>query len=517
METILKSKLKNLNIKIKIDIILVIIFSIIAFGIAAYFDLFELFLENHEKFEVFELDEIFVSAVVIMIAFAFFSFRRWKELVHINEELQNLAFFDELTALMNRRGFYVAVERELRLAEKFNQKATIMFINIDRFKKVNEMLGHYTGDELIRKVGARIVSCTGEADIVARLGGDEFIIFFPNIGDDEKAGIFAQKILNAISRDMEFENHNISVTASIGISMYPEDSNNIENLVQNADLAMSEAKKRNGNQYYIYAEDEGGKFRYRALLEEELYDALVRQEFELHYQPIYKLGNNNLVAVEALLRWRHPVLGIIPPHDFIPLVEKNGLMIPIGEWVLHNACRQLKIWHESGLKSLKVSVNISVLQLRDKEFPDRVSRAFLATGIEPQALVFEILENQNITEPEIIDMLIRLRKIGINWALDDFGTGYSTFAYLKTLPITSIKVDKSLIKNIAVNSKDALVLNSIISMAHILEFEVIAEGIETQEQLECIEKLLCDKVQGYYLSKPLPLEQIEEKLKQELL
>jgi diguanylate cyclase (GGDEF)-like protein len=384
---------------------------------------------------------------------------------------------------------------------------SVLFIDLDRFKAVNDTLGHDVGDELLEGVAERLRQCVREADTVARLGGDEFVIVLSDIIQPQNAGQIAQKIIDSLSGVYLLRGYELHVTPSIGISIYPEDGEDAQSLMKNADTAMYTAKQVGASFRYYAAEMNASAFQ-RMTVENSLRHALVRNELSLHYQPLVNLESGKVTGVEALLRWHHPELGMVTPDMFIPIAEESSLIIPIGEWVLGEACRQIKHWREAGYPDLRVAVNISSRQLWQPNLVDTILRIVAESGADAAGLELELTESMLMRHTEeTVAMLTKLRDHGIRLAVDDFGTGYSSLAYLKSFPIHTLKIDRSFIRDISEDPNDAAITSAIIAMAHSLSLGVIAEGVETAAQLAYIRGQGCDEAQGFYFSKPLPADQ----------
>jgi diguanylate cyclase (GGDEF)-like protein/PAS domain S-box-containing protein len=424
------------------------------------------------------------------------------------ERLQRQANFDAITGLPNR---ILALDR-LRGAvvsgHRHNHKVGVLFIDLDHFKKINDTLGHATGDQLLKLAADRLSRCVREEDTVARLGGDEFTVILPNIIAPAHAEPVIHKILNAFSLPFHLDRHEAFVTASIGITIFPDDTEDPQVLMQNADAAMYRAKEQGRNTFQFFTPELNQRAMERMRIEGHLLHALDRNEFSLHYQPIVDLRSGNLIGAEALLRWSNAELGTISPDRFIPLAEDTGLIVPIGRWVLNTACRQLTRWRSMGLPPLRVSVNVSSRQFRGKDLVGAVTQALNDHAVAPPWLELEITEGLLMDElPHTKETLRELDTLGIRFALDDFGTGYSSLSYLKQFPVDTVKIDQSFIRDVSTDPSDATVVEAIIAMANRLNVEVVAEGVETPQQAEFIRGHGCDMAQGYYFSKPLTPEQ----------
>ncbi|MBC8023840.1 MAG: EAL domain-containing protein [Burkholderiales bacterium] len=423
------------------------------------------------------------------------------------ERAEFLATRDALTGLPNRVLLHDRLEQSVFNAARHRTGFGFMFIDLDRFKTINDSLGHQVGDELLKRVAGRLTACVRATDTVARLGGDEFAVILENLGgdDDEGAQQVAEKMIAAMGAPMLIENQHLSTSCSIGISLYPADGKDSETLMKNADVAMYYAKEKGRNNYQFFSADMNARAQERLSVENYLRLALRRNELVLHYQPRMRMSDGEMVGMEALIRWQHPRRGLIGPDKFISVAEDSGLIVPIGEWVLEHACAQLREWQVSLGKDLRLSVNISVGQVADGERLYRaVEAAVKASGIDPATLELELTEShlmQNIHEKAAL--LNKLGELGVGLAIDDFGTGYSSLSYLKTLPVDSIKIDSSFVRDIHTDANDEAIIKAILAMAHSLHLSVVAEGVETAEQFRALKELGCDEYQGYYSSPAL--------------
>ncbi|MCL5800961.1 MAG: EAL domain-containing protein [Gammaproteobacteria bacterium] len=423
--------------------------------------------------------------------------------------LEHLALYDPLTGLPNRKLLDDRLRQVLSEADREGHMVALLFIDLDHFKHINDSFGHGMGDKLLKAVADQLSAGLRAGDTIARLGGDEFAVVLPNIRHvDEVAGI-VRKIQALLDAPFTVDGRELHVSASIGITMYPLDEGDVEGLIRNADTAMYHAKESGRNTFRLYTAELHARATRRLALESGLRHALNREEFVLHYQPQVDLRTGRLVGMEALLRWRHPEEGLIPPMEFIPVAEETGLIVPIGEWVLKTVCTQIRVWEKHVFPPLRVAVNISVQQVKHRVLLETVRRALAEAGVEPQYLDLELTESilmgaQTTTCIEALD------EMGVNFSLDDFGTGYSSLAYLKRFPIDHLKIDRSFVRDIATDPDDAAIVKAVIAMARALGMKVIAEGVETREQLELLSGEGCDMIQGYYCSKPLPADEITE-------
>ena len=393
----------------------------------------------------------------------------------------------------------------------------MIFIDLDRFKLINDSFSHESGDILLKLIADRLTKITREEDTIARLGGDEFIFIAvaPELHKIESVGIVAQKILDTINESLPIAHREIMISASLGISIYPQDGTEVEDLLRNADLAMYRAKALGGNQFQLYTQELQEKCVLRLERESELRTGIIQNELFLEYQPQYDIKNNQLIGVEALVRWHHPKKGILLPMDFIPLAEETGLIVPIGEWIIATACRQNKAWQEKGIPPFTISVNIATRQFMQPNFIAMIKKILKKTKLEAKYLAVEVTENVIINTVNVTDAISELKKLGVSIVLDDYGTGNSGFNYLNKLPIDKLKIDKSFVNNSNSGRNDEVILQAIISMADNLHLDVVAEGIETTNQLKFLESYNCHKFQGFYFNKPMSAEELEKKLKLE--
>lgn len=431
---------------------------------------------------------------------------------NLEKELTYQALHDPLTQLPNRTLLIDRIRTSIDNAKNQQQKFAILYFDLDRFKLVNDSLSHEVGDTLLRMIGQRWGLLVQEGDILARMGGDEFVMIC-HIAEKNNVYTIANKILNSLKAPFKITNRNLFITTALGISIYPEDGETANDLLKNADLAMYQAKEQGGNQFSFYDVRLYEHNKQCFLIEAELHNALNNNEFFLVYQPQFNIDQQGLLSVEALIRWNHPERGLLLPMDFIPFAEETGLIIPIGEWILREVCRQIKMWHKKNLPYIHVAVNVTSRQLRQPNFIDFVKKTLNEYQLNPRHLEFEISENVVITHPDIIYMLNQLKQLGIKIALDDFGTGNSSINYLKQLHIDCIKIDQSFVQNIPTSHSDEVIIEAIISMARSFNFKVIAEGVESQEQLDFLKKQHCDEVQGFLFSEPLTSKEIERYLK----
>ncbi|MEN8262692.1 MAG: EAL domain-containing protein [Nitrospirota bacterium] len=433
-----------------------------------------------------------------------------------NEEISALATVDALTGLANRHAYNHKIDRALKHAKRYDSNFSIMFIDLDRFKIINDSLGHHIGDLILRHVAKRLLSCVRESDTITRMGGDEFTILLEEIQNVNDIASASKKILDELSQPFDCEGHEILITASIGISIYPSDGTDQVSLSKHADTAMYQAKDLGRNNFQFYHPTMSVKALEHMAFESRLRKALDRQEFVLHYQPQLDIETGKITGMEALVRWQSPEFGLVMPSDFIPLAEETGLIIPIGEWVLHSACMQNKVWHNAGLKRIKVAVNVSGRQLQSSSFISTIDSAFKMSCLSPEYLDLELTESSVMHKGKYFtDMLHELKQRGIYLSIDDFGTGYSSLSNLKQFTIDKLKIDQGFIRDIGHNSDASTIIKAVIVMAHSMRLKVIAEGVETVEQLSFLRSKGCDQIQGYIASKPVPPAKMELLLRED--
>jgi diguanylate cyclase (GGDEF)-like protein/PAS domain S-box-containing protein len=431
------------------------------------------------------------------------------------EAVKFVATHDSLTGLPNRIMFNQRLSHAVTQAERYGRRLAVLFIDLDRFKIINDTLGHESGDALLREVAKRLTANLRAADTVARLGGDEFVVLVEEVSDPQYLAGIAQKLISALSTGFPVHGQEYHVTASIGVSTFPDDGVDLQTLLKNADIAMYRAKEQGRNAFRFYSAQMNVHSMERLTLESSLRRALERHELTLHYQPQVHLRSGDITGMEALVRWQHPELGLVAPDQFIQIAEETGLIVPIGEWVLHTACQAQRTWHEMGIQDVSVAVNLSPRQFVHGDLGKEILRALQRTGCPPNRLELEITEGMVMHSPErAVELMNALKDMGVAVAIDDFGTGYSSLAYLKRFPIDSLKIDRSFILDIPGDKGDAAITQAVIAMAHSLGLKVIAEGVETRAQFNFLRKHRCDEMQGYYFSRPLPLEQATSLLQQ---
>ena len=429
-------------------------------------------------------------------------------------QLKHLAYYDALTSLPNRVMFYDRLQQAVSSAKRDDHLLAIMMVDLDRFKHVNDTLGHDAGDEVLVVVAKQLKSLLRDSDTVSRIGGDEFKIILTDIKSPEEASIVAQKIIDTLRQPIQLKGKMATIGASIGIAIYPEDGNEIDQLIKYADMALYKAKESGRDCYLYFSNDFQTQILDHIEMESDMKKAMALGEFSLHYQPKINLHNDSLSGMESLIRWQHPEKGLIPPDQFIPFAEETGLIIPLGEWILNTACQQLRLWSKDLEQPLNLAINLSALQFQQKDFVHTMKKIIDTHGIDPKNLELEITESMVMADVDkAIVIMKQLRDLGLKLAIDDFGTGYSSLSYLKKFPINTLKIDRSFVRELTVDSKDAAMVKAIISMAKDLDVDVVAEGVETKEQLDFLKMHGCHYVQGFYFSKPLNVEDFNSYMK----
>jgi len=424
--------------------------------------------------------------------------------------LNYLAFHDSLTGLPNRSLFYDRIYHSLARTRRSKGKLALMLLDLDRFKNINDSLGHDAGDLLLKVISQRLGDNVRDMDTVARLGGDEFVVVLEGIHDSDDISFVADKLLKNLAKPIHISGHEISTTVSIGISVFPDDGDETDTLLKHADIAMYKAKEGGKDNYQFYTEGMNATAVNFLLLENDLRRAIELEQLTLYYQPQIDLQSGSLLGVEALVRWQHPDRGLISPLNFISLAEETGLIVPLGEWVLRTACRQQMEWIKSGNFVGKVAVNLSPRQFRQAKFPQKVASILAESGLPAKYLELEITESCAMEHAgETINQLNELNQMGLSLAIDDFGTGYSSLAYLKRFPIHKLKIDRSFISDVHIDQNDAAIAKSIIGMAHNMMLSVVAEGVENEEQAQWLREQGCDQGQGYMFAKPMPAKNLE--------
>jgi diguanylate cyclase (GGDEF)-like protein/PAS domain S-box-containing protein len=424
---------------------------------------------------------------------------------------------DVLTNLPNRTLFNDRLKQAISLAERQGKQLAVLFVDIDQFKRINDSLGHTMGDKLLRSVAGRLIACVRRTDTVCRMGGDEFVILLSQVEHAEDAALTARKILRAVAAPHIIDNKSLDVNVSIGGSTYPDAAQDAESLLGQADAAMYEAKQHGRNRYEFFRSDMRVRLATRLALEGDLRYALGRNEFVLHYQPKIDLKTGLITGMEALIRWQHPERGMLLPAAFVPIAEECGLIMPIGQWVLLEACRQSRAWSDSGFGVMPVAVNVSAVEFQGKDFLSGVRAVLIATGMEPQNLELELTESVLMQNAEsAVVTLLALKTMGVRLAIDDFGTGYSSFTYLRRFPVDTLKVDQSFVQEITADPEGKTMVDAMINIGKSLNHRVIAEGVETRSQLDFLQRHGCGEGQGYYFSHPVVADQAGSLFKADL-
>jgi diguanylate cyclase (GGDEF)-like protein len=424
---------------------------------------------------------------------------------YTEETILNLAYQDPLTGLPNRLLFNDRLSQAIERARRNQQLLAIMILDIDRFKLINDSLGLMSGDHALRMVGERLVAAVRRSDTVARLGADGFLLLLPGVDGAESTAKVAQKVLDTLLPPLEVDDQELHLGASLGITLYPHDGDDAETLIRNADTALHRAKEYSRGSYQFYTTDMNATAFERLVLETRLRKALENNELIVHYQPQVRLDNGAVVAVEALVRWFHGDLGLVPPAEFIPLAEETGLILELGSWVLKTACSQVRSWQEQGFADLRLAVNLSGRQFEQDDLVHSIAQAIEESAFDPADLELELTESAIMRRPEQAALKLQaLDRLGIRLSIDDFGTGYSSLGHLKRFPIRTLKIDQSFIQDITTDPNDAAIAQAIIALAESLQLKVIAEGVETTEQLNLLRRYHCDEMQGYLFARPLP-------------
>ena len=438
-----------------------------------------------------------------------------EELTKALATIQDMATHDSLTGLPNRASLSDTLQQALNKAERNKHRLAIFFIDLDNFKSINDTLGHPTGDQLLREMARRLRSSVRDSDLVARLGGDEFVVMVEAIGDKASLGLLAAKILATISEPAQLQGHEVKVTGSIGIATFPVDGADVPTLLANADMAMYRAKAQGRARSSEYSADLGEDAVERFEIEKDMRSGVQNNEFRLYYQPKIGFSTGKMLGVEALIRWHHPTLGVLGPDRFIPIAEATNFILPLGKWVIEEACRQSKAWQDAKMPLFPIAVNLSVNQLADQSLAKHVSEVLRNTGANPAMIELEITETaimRNLEEAIVI--LESFRALGVRLAIDDFGTGYSSLAYLKKLPVDILKVDRAFVKDLPHNRDDLAITRAVIAMAHGLSMKVVAEGVEEKEQFDTLRDEGCDEFQGFYCSPAMQSHDLETLLQE---
>jgi diguanylate cyclase (GGDEF)-like protein len=418
-------------------------------------------------------------------------------------EMTHSAQHDFLTGMPNRTLLNDRVNQAIAWTQRNSKKVAVLFLDLDRFKHINDSLGHPTGDKLLQSIAKRLVDCVRGSDTVSRQGGDEFVVLLTEVGHSEGASITARRMLQTVAEAHSIDQHDLHATTSIGLSVFPDDGLDAETLIENANTAMSPAKENGRQSYQFFKPAVNVRAVERQSIEESLRRALEREEFLVHYQPKVKLRTGEISGAEALIRWKHPVRGLVPPSDFIPIAEDCGLIVPIGNWVLREACKQARAWEKTGLAMISMAVNIPAMEFRDEDFLDGVFRILEETGLDPKLLELELTESVLMKRAESTQALKILRASGVQLAVDDFGTVYSSLSNLRKFPIHALKINQSFIRQITTAPDETTIVTAVISMGRSLKLRVVAEGVETQEELAFLQAHQCDEAQGYYFSRPV--------------
>jgi diguanylate cyclase (GGDEF)-like protein/PAS domain S-box-containing protein len=433
------------------------------------------------------------------------------------EQIHFMAHHDVLTGLPNRHTLMQRLSGAIEQAKRSGGSVTVIFIDLDRFKLVNDSMGHGAGDSLLKTVASRMLRCVRGSDTVVRLGGDEFVVLLSGADDRADPKLVLSRLRAAIAESVEIEGQLFRVTSSIGVARYPTDGEDAETLLLNADVAMYQAKELGRDACQFYTAEMNAASHERRLLQEGLRQAIATHQFALQYQPQIDLRNGTIFAVEALVRWHHPELGVILPSKFIPMAEESGLIVPLGDWVLREACRQNKAWQEAGMLPISVCVNVSARQFRERNWVSRVEEILKETGLAPEYLELELTESLLMHDVgQAIATMRELQAIGVHFSIDDFGTGYSSLSALKSFPVARLKIDQSFVKNLPSDDNDRSIATAVISLGQKLHMRVIAEGVETQEQMDFLRSHDCDEFQGYHFSRPVDPSMVADLLRQQV-
>jgi diguanylate cyclase (GGDEF)-like protein len=430
------------------------------------------------------------------------------------EQLAHLAQFDVLTGLPNRYLFHDRLVQSIAQGTRTGRPIAVLFIDLDRFKLVNDTLGHRAGDTLLAEAATRLADCVRSGDTVGRFGGDEFGAILTDLGRPADASLVAQKIIDALSQPFQLDGQETFISASVGITIYPADGEMPEALVMNADTAMYRAKEQGRNTYQYFTREMNERALARVQMEASLRRALERGEFMMHYQPKMDIASGAISGFEALMRWQHPERGIVSPVEFIPVLEETALIIPAGEWAMREVCRQIRVWQAAGLDVPPIAVNLSARQFQHKNLDTTIRRILYETGVDASLIQFELTETLLMKDPESATRTLKaLQESGVSVSVDDFGQGYSSLAYLKRFPLDALKIDRAFIRDVTVDPEDAAITFAIIGLAHSLKLKVIAEGVETREQLELLFAHGCDEIQGFYFAMPASAQDCERLLR----
>jgi diguanylate cyclase (GGDEF)-like protein len=433
-------------------------------------------------------------------------------------EMSHLAQHDILTDLPNRLLLKDRITQAIAAATRNHTKVAVLFLDLDGFKYINDSLGHAIGDELLQSITKRLLDCVRRSDTVSRQGGDEFVVLLAEVDHSEDAAITARRMLQVVAEAHSIDEHDLHVTASIGVSVYPDDGLDAETLIKNADTAMYQAKENGRQSYQFFKPSMNIRAVERQSMEESLRRALERKEFQLLYQPKVSLRTGKITGAEALIRWTHPIRGAIAPAQFIPVAEDCGLILPIGNWALREACKQARAWVDAGLPLATMAVNVTAMEFRQENFLEGVFTILKDTGLDPRSLELELTESALMKRAESTESILKtLRDRGVQLAIDDFGTGYSSLSYLRMFPVDALKIDQSFVRQITSAPQDTTIVTAIISMGRSLKLRVVAEGVETQEELAFLQAQQCDEAQGYYFSPPVLPQQFAKLLETGIL
>jgi diguanylate cyclase (GGDEF)-like protein len=418
--------------------------------------------------------------------------------------------YDPLTNLPNRRRRARFLDDSVARARARSDSCAVLLVDLDRFKDVNDTLGHAAGDQLLVQAAHRLLDCVRAGDVVGRLGGDEFAVVLPAAAPRRESLAVAAAIVEVLARPFNVQGQQVYATASVGVATWPVDGDNADALLKSADTAMYSAKNNGRNRHAFYSPEMNESATRRLRVEAELREALQRQEFELYYQPKVNLATGALAGFEALLRWNHRERGLVPPLEFIGILEDTGLIIPVGEWIIEQACRQLVLWQAAGVEPVPVAINLSARQFQQLDLAERIARIVAAAGVDPRLLEFELTESLLMADPEAAAAtLSAIKTQGMRLSVDDFGTGYSSLAYLKRFPLDTLKIDRAFVRDLPGDGDDAAITQAVISLAHHLSLKVVAEGVENIEQVRALHGYACDQIQGYFASRPVPARQCE--------
>lgn len=463
-----------------------------------------------------QVNQVIATLLALMWAFVLSRAAHWRrQIISNTSELTELAHYDSLTGLANRTLFNLKLKEASEHAERSGLSLALILVDVDKFKDINDAYGHMAGDELLKSIASKLKARARTTDTVARLGGDEFAIIATNISRIEAIKNYASDILHEGQKNIHFDNYQFGTTQSVGIALYPDDANSVASLMKKADFALYQSKQAGFGLYRLFDHKLEQKVQARRRMQEDMQHSLLHDQFSLHYQPVIDINSNRLKGVEALLRWTHPERGFVSPAEFVPVAEESGLIIELGDWVLKQACKQQVLWRESGMGDIVVAVNLSSIQFQNADLVNTIKQTVLDTGLSPGMLELEITESGIMDKGStVVELLNELNEFGLKLAIDDFGTGYSSLAYLKHFPVHYLKIDRDFVIDLPHNKDDAAIAKTIISMGQTMKMKVVAEGVETEEQLEFLRSENCDFIQGYYISKPLPATEFAQWFRQ---